>query len=98
MIVASQLPIKCISQAMQCFDTFVKFLLHTVATNNRAIFYLIRCRCLLLRRTAGAVYSRLVGRRRHDALMIQMTQLIQLRELLRLLHRILGVGLQLLMM
>lgn len=61
-------------------------------------FYLIRCRCLLLRRTAGAVYSRLIGRCRHDALMIQMAQLIQLGELLRLLRRILGVGLQLLMM
>lgn len=44
------------------------------------------------------MYSRLIGRRRHDALMIQMAQLIQLGELLRLLHRILGVGLQLLMM
>lgn len=52
----------------------------------------------MLRRTAGAVYSRLIGRRRHDALMVQMAQLIQLVELLRLLHRILGVGLQLLMM
>lgn len=60
--------------------------------------YLIRCSRLLLRRTAGAVYSRLIGCRRHDALVIQVTQLIQLVELLRLLHRILAGGLQLLMM
>lgn len=79
-------------------DIFKIFFLHITASSNRIIFYLIRCRCLLLRRTAGAVYSRLIGCRRHDALMIQMAQLIQLGELLRLLHRILGVGLQLLMM
>lgn len=69
-----------------------------IAFSNRVIFYLIRCCCLLLRRTAGAVYSRLIGRCRYDALMIKVAQLIQLGELLRLLHRILGVGLQLLMM
>lgn len=79
-------------------NTFWTFLLYIAAPSNRITFYLIRCRCLLLRRTAGAVYSRLIGCRRHDALMIQMAQLIQLGELLRLLHRILGVGLQLLMM
>lgn len=65
---------------------------------SKVIVYLIRCRCLLLRRTACAVYSRLIGRCRHDALMIQMAQLIQLSKLLWLLHRILVVGLQLLMM
>lgn len=76
----------------------VRFTYVSRRASNRMVFYLIRCRCLLLRRTAGAVYSRLIGRCRHDALMIQMAQLIQLRDLLRLLHRILGVGLQLLMM
>lgn len=44
------------------------------------------------------MYGRLVGRRRHNALVIQVAQLIELGELLRLLHRILGSGLQLLMM
>lgn len=62
------------------------------------MFYLVRCGCLLLRRTAGAVYGRLIGRGRYNALVIQVAQLIELRELLRLLHRVLGSGLQLLMM
>lgn len=57
---------------------------------------LVGCSSLLLWRTAGTVNSRLIGRHWYDPLMAEMIQLVELWWW-RLLHRILVVGLQLLM-